>query len=61
MRWSDEGAHAIASVRVADLNGDLSIETLDDITWPQRNDLERSWNVSLALAAEPTVLTVLHQ
>jgi hypothetical protein len=51
MRWSDEGAHLLALVRVADLNGELSIDTLDDITRPRRSDLERSWNASLALAA----------
>jgi hypothetical protein len=30
MRWSDEGAHAMALVRVADLNGERSIDSLGD-------------------------------
>jgi hypothetical protein len=28
MRWTDEGAHCLAQVRVADLNGDLSVQRL---------------------------------
>jgi hypothetical protein len=32
MRWSDEGAHVLALVKVADLNGDLSAQTFGVIT-----------------------------
>src|SRR5471030_1368357 len=28
MRWTDEGAHRLAQVRVADLNGELSVKRL---------------------------------
>jgi hypothetical protein len=28
MRWTDEGAHWLAQVRVADLNGQLSVQRL---------------------------------
>jgi hypothetical protein len=28
MRWTDEGAHRVAQVRVADLNGELSVQRL---------------------------------
>ena len=28
MRWTDEGAHCLAQVRVADLNGELSVQRL---------------------------------
>jgi hypothetical protein len=28
MRWTDEGAHRLAQVRVADLNGELSVHRL---------------------------------
>jgi len=28
MRWTDEGAHRLAQVRVADLNGELSVQRL---------------------------------
>ena len=51
MRWSDEGAHVLALVRVADLNGALSVDSLGDITLPRRSDLENSWNASFAMAA----------
>jgi hypothetical protein len=51
MRWSDEGAHVLALVRVADLNGALSVDSLGDITLPRRSDLEKSWNVSFAMTA----------
>jgi hypothetical protein len=51
MRWSDEGAHALALVRVADLNGELSIDSLGEFTLPRRSDVERSWRASMALAA----------
>ena len=51
MRWSDEGAHALALVRVADLNGELSTETVGEITQPRRNDLEKSWQAFYGLAA----------
>jgi hypothetical protein len=32
MRWSDEGAHALALVRVADLNDELSAESFTPVT-----------------------------
>ena len=51
MRWSDDGAHVLALVRVADLNGELSVDSLGDITLPRRRDLEKSWNASFAMAA----------
>ncbi len=51
MRWSDEGAHVLALVRVADLNGELSVDSLVDITQPRRSDLDKSWNASFAMAA----------
>jgi hypothetical protein len=51
MRWSDDGAHALALVRVADLNGELSIDSLGDVTLPRRRQLEGSWKASLAMAA----------
>jgi len=28
MRWTDEGAHRLAQVRVADLNGELSVQRI---------------------------------
>ena len=28
MRWTDEGAHCLAQVRAADLNGELSVQRL---------------------------------
>jgi hypothetical protein len=50
--WSDEGgAHVLALVRVADLNGELCVDSLADITLPRRSDVERSWRASMALAA----------
>lgn len=51
MRWSDAGAHALALVRVADLNGELSIDTVGEITRPRRNDLEKSWKAFYGMAA----------
>ena len=51
MRWSDEGAHLLALVRVADLNGDLSPRTFGVPTQPRRSVVERQWNGSMALAA----------
>jgi len=32
MRWTDEGAHRLAQVRVADLNGELSVRRLAALT-----------------------------
>jgi hypothetical protein len=32
MRWTDEGAHRLAQVRVADLNGELSVQRLAALT-----------------------------
>jgi hypothetical protein len=28
MRWTDQGAHCLAQVRVADLNGELSVQRM---------------------------------
>jgi hypothetical protein len=41
----------LALVRVADLNGELSVDSIGDITLPRRSDLEKSWNASFAMAA----------
>jgi len=51
MRWSDEGAHVLALVRVAELNGELSVQTFGHITQPRPSVAERSWNEFLAIAA----------
>jgi hypothetical protein len=32
MRWTDEGAHRLAQVRVAELNGELSVQRLAALT-----------------------------
>jgi len=39
------------ALRVADLNGELSVDSLGDITLPRRSELEKSWNASFAMAA----------
>jgi hypothetical protein len=51
MRWSDEGAHHLALMRVADLNGNLSARSFGRITQPRRSVVERLWNAPMALAA----------
>jgi hypothetical protein len=51
MCWSDQGAHLLALVRVADLNGDLSPQTFGVVTRPRRSVVDRSWNGFMALAA----------
>ena len=51
MRWSDEGAHVLALVRVADLNGELSPRTFGVPTRPRASATDRIWNGDLALAA----------
>jgi hypothetical protein len=51
MRWSDEGAHVLALVRVEDLNGDLSARTFGVMIWPRRSVVDRSWNGFMAMAA----------
>jgi hypothetical protein len=51
MRWSDEGAHALALVRVADLNAELSTDTVGEMTPPRRAELEKSWKTCYGMAA----------
>jgi hypothetical protein len=51
VRRSDERAHALVLVRVADLNGELSTETFGEITLRRRSDLEKSWRAFYGLAA----------
>jgi hypothetical protein len=41
MRWSDEGAHTLALVRVADLNEELSAELLTPVTQCRPNVVEK--------------------
>ena len=51
MRWSDEGAHALVLVRVADLNGELSPRTFGDATQPRQAPVLRLWRDGMAMAA----------
>jgi hypothetical protein len=51
MYWSDEGAHVLALVRVAELNGELSVQTFGHITQTRPSVVERSRNEFLAIAA----------
>jgi hypothetical protein len=51
MRWSDEGAHVLALVRVEDLNGDLSAHTFGAITRLRGSAVDRIRNEGMALAA----------
>ena len=51
MRWSDEGTHVLALVRVEDLNGDLPAGTFGVMTRPRRSVVDRSWNEFMAMAA----------
>jgi hypothetical protein len=50
-RWSDEGAHVLALLRVDDLNGDWSARTFGVMSRPRRSVVDRSWNESMAMAA----------
>jgi hypothetical protein len=51
MRWTDEGAHVVALVRVADLNGELSAESFGQVTRPRRSAIDRFWAEPMSLAA----------
>jgi hypothetical protein len=51
MRWSDEGAHSLALVRVADLNGELSAESFGQMTQYRPRVVERSNKEFFAIAA----------
>jgi hypothetical protein len=42
MRWSDEGAHTLALVRVADLNEELSAESFTRVTRFRPSVVEKS-------------------
>ena len=41
MRWSDEGAHHLALLRVADLNGKLYARPFGRITQPRRELVDK--------------------
>jgi hypothetical protein len=51
MRWSDEGAHALALVRVAELNEELSAESFTPVTRFRPRVVEKSDRAFLGLAA----------
>jgi hypothetical protein len=51
MRWSDEGAHVLALVRVAELNGELSAESFGHITQFRPRVIETSNRVFFGMAA----------
>ena len=51
MRWSDAGAHALAQVRVAELNGELSPRSFGYPTQVRRATAMRNWYGELAMAA----------
>jgi hypothetical protein len=51
MRWSDEGAHAFALVRVADLNGKLSPQSFGYPSRACQATMLRRCNGELAMAA----------
>jgi hypothetical protein len=51
MRWTDEGAHVVALVRVADLNGELSADAFGQVTRPRRSAIDRFWAEPMSLAA----------
>ena len=53
MRWSEEGAHALAQVRVADLNGELSPKTFGYL---RRNDTFSYHRKSRVTRADRSVL-----
>jgi hypothetical protein len=50
LRAIRKGAHVLALVRVADLNGELSPQTFGVLTRPRRSVMDRSWNGYMALA-----------
>ncbi len=51
MRWCDEGAHNLALVRVADLNGELTARTFGHITQPRRRAVDKLYYEPMDLAA----------
>jgi hypothetical protein len=51
MRWSDEGAHHLVLLRVADLNGKLSVRDFGRITQPRRSAVNQLFYRSMDLAA----------
>jgi hypothetical protein len=51
MRWTDEGAHVVALVRVADLNDELSADAFGHVTRPRRSAIDRFWAGPMSLAA----------
>jgi hypothetical protein len=51
MRWCDEGAHHLALVRVADLNGELTARTFGRITQPRRRVVDWLYHEPMDLAA----------
>lgn len=51
MRWSDEGAHALALVRVADLNGELSPQSFGYPNQSRQSTMLRRWTGEMAMAA----------
>jgi hypothetical protein len=51
MRWSDQGAHHLALLRVADLNGKLSARSFGRITQPRRSVVDRLFYGPMELAA----------
>lgn len=51
MRWSEEGAHSLAQVRVADLNGELSPKTFGYPTQQRQSAGLRQWYGEMAMAA----------
>lgn len=48
MRWTDEGAHCLAQVRVAVLNGELSPSRLTALTKASRATSQRAHSLALA-------------
>jgi hypothetical protein len=51
MRWCDEGAHHLALVRVADLNGELTARTFGRITQPRRCAVDKLYCDPMGLPA----------
>jgi hypothetical protein len=53
MRWTDEGAHRLAQVRVGDLNGELSVQRLAALA--KMPGASSSYARQAALIRPPTV------
>ena len=51
MRWSDAGAHALAQVRVAELNGELSPRSFGSPTRARQCTVQKQWYGDLRIAA----------